>query len=125
VVDIYTLEAFLSLLFFITILLFITPNFQQADTSLYQFQIAQDAWRVLYLRGDFESLSDSQIAVQRAKIEGDMVTMGSYSGFCFFIDGINYTNCRSGEKHIITASMQKTLIYDGELKRCTFSIAPN
>jgi len=119
----HSFEAFLSLLFFTIILLSIDVPETPPDDSLYLFQLAQDSWRVLYLRGDLDYLSDP-IDSQRLKIETDLARLGNYSGFCFFLEGINFTNCRSGEKHQISMSMTKTLVYNTQLKKCTFSVSP-
>ncbi|VVC04149.1 Uncharacterised protein [Candidatus Bilamarchaeum dharawalense] len=114
-----SIEAFLSLLFFITILIPILPNTEQPDHSLYQIQLAEDVWRVLYLRGDFQSLSE----LGRPKIESDLGIIGNQTSLCFFIEGIEYTNCRSGEPHKKLVSISKTIIFNGALKKTTFSIS--
>lgn len=116
---IQTIEGFLSLLFFISILVLLIPSAKQIDYSLYQLQLADDAWRVLYLRGNFIDFSD----VNRPAIEADMVEIGAQTGFCLFIDGIQFTNCRSGDNHIILMSIQRTVLSGGSPRQVTFSIA--
>ena len=87
-----TIEATISLLVLLTIslsLLQILPE-QKIDDSLYRMQLAEDAWRVLYLRGDFRDFSE----MNRTDIERDLATIGDETSFCVFIEGVRFTNCR-------------------------------
>ena len=116
-----SLEAFLSLLFFVSILFSVIPAIEQkpVDDSIYLLQLAEDSWRVLYLRGNFQDLS----GFSRVAVESDMAKIGDLTGLCFFIDGIQFTNCRSGEPHQILISIPKTVIFEKSAKTCTFSVA--
>lgn len=114
-----TIEGFLSLLFFISILVLLMPNPKPIDYSLYQLQLADDVWRVLYLRGNFNDFSDAK----RVVLESDMIEIGTQTGFCLFIDGIQFTNCRSGDTHIMLISLQRTVLFGGSPRQITFSIA--
>ncbi len=114
-----TLEAMMSLLFFISAASLALASFetQPADDSLYRLQLAEDAWRVLYLRGDFKYFDDGQ------SLEADMAEIGEQTSLCLFMDGIEVTNCRGGtEEHGMTASITRTAVYRGEPRRFTFSI---
>ena len=114
-----TIEGFLSLLFFISILVLLIPDTKPIDYSLYQLQLADDIWRVLYLRGYLSDLSDAR----RAIIESDMTEIGSQTALCIFMDGIQFTNCRSGDNHVIILSLKKTVLTGGYPRQITFSIA--
>ena len=114
-----TLEAMMSLLFFLSAASMALASFETrpADDSLYRLQLAEDAWRVLYLRGNFRDLDDAR------DIEPDMTEIGEQTGLCLFIDGIEATNCRGGtEAHEMAASVTRTAIYRGEPATVTFSI---
>lgn len=104
-----SLEAILSLMFLVSVVSFLLVSLegQKLDDSLYRVQLAEDAWRVLYLRGDFQDFSDSK----RPVLESDLAAIGSETGLCIFMGGIQFTNCRDGQEHDITASLTKTLVY--------------
>lgn len=114
-------EAVLSLIFLVSIL---SLSLQLAmerplDDSLYRMQLAEDSWRVLYLRGAFQDFGESK----RAELEGDLALLGDETHLCYFIDGIGFTNCRGGsEDHEMTASLRKTVLYDGTPRSVTFSV---
>ncbi|MFH1520799.1 MAG: hypothetical protein ABID61_04085 [Candidatus Micrarchaeota archaeon] len=114
-----TVEGILSLLFFISILLLLVPEVKPIDYSLYQLQLADDVWRILYLRGNFNDFADAK----RVIIELDMAKIGDQTGLCFFIDGIQFTNCRSGDNHVILITLKRTVISAGSPRQVTFSIA--
>ena len=115
-----TLEALLSLLVFVSILTFFFPveNPTHVNESLYSIQLAEDIWRVLYLRQDFQDFPDTT-----ENLENDLVLMGEETNLCIFIDGVYITNCRGGEeKHEIAASITKSLIYDAKPRDFAVSI---
>lgn len=116
-----SLEAILSLLFLISIVspLLIPSNGNEIDDSLYRIQLAEDIWRVLYLRGDFHEFGDTK----RTFIETEFELIGDETDLCIFMDGIEFTNCRGGEQeHELSASLPKTIIYEGRPKSVSFSI---
>lgn len=115
------LEAMLSLLAFGAISLPLICGMEdqrQLDDSLYRLQLAEDAWRVLYLRGDFRDFGDSS----RAAVESDLVALGDETGLCFFLKGVEITNCRSGELRWMTASLRRTAVYGGKPRAFAFSV---
>ncbi len=115
-----TIEAMLSLLFFLSLSPMLLPPEDPAnlDDSLYRLQLAGDAWRVLHLRGCLRDLDDQS----RGTLEAELGALGGLSGLCFFMEGIDTTNCRSGETRSITSSLRKTAIYDGRLRTIAFSV---
>lgn len=86
--------------------------------ALYRLQLAEDAWRVLYLRGDFEDFGEES----RAGIERDMALIGGETGLCYFMDGVRFTNCRGPEGVQIGASIRRTVVSGGAPVAVTFSI---
>lgn len=116
-----TVESILSFLAFSSILAaFSLQAGDQAplDDSLYRLQLASDAWRVLYLRGALSGLGD----VSRGTAESELVSMGRMTGLCFFLRGIDVTNCRGGGPRAITAAVRRTVIYDGKPETVSFSV---
>jgi len=120
--EMQTLEAMVSLVFFLSIcshLLLSLEESRYVDDSLYRIQLAEDVWRVLYLRGDFEDFQSAD----RERLEQEFELMGDMTGLCIFMDGVQFTNCRgTTQPHYITASLTKTVIYDGAPKSFKFSI---
>ena len=116
-----TVEAMVSFLFFAAIatpMLLHLEAQRDVDDSLYRMQLAEDAWRVLYLRGTFHNLTDGSTG----SVELELARVGEETGLCMFIDGVRFTNCRDGRAHAITASLRKTVFYEGTPQGVTFSI---
>lgn len=117
-----TLEAALSLLVFASILLAVLP-YQESqrgtDDSLYRMQLAEDAWRVLYLRGDFQDFGDGK----HEAIERDINAIGRQTSLCIFLDGMWSTNCRGGvREHDFTIRIRRNVVAGGTPKRVVFSL---
>lgn len=117
-----TFEALISFLFFAFLsssLLGLGGEQRYTDDSLYRIQLAEDAWRILYLRGNFEDFGP----YKHMQLEDELEIIEAETGLCIFIDGIFITSCRGGsEEHQITASLRKTMLYDGVPRNVTFSI---
>ncbi|NYZ74412.1 hypothetical protein H0O00_04680 [Candidatus Micrarchaeota archaeon] len=124
-----SIEAVISLVVFLSIISFLLISSgepRNIDDSLYRIQLAEDAWRVLYLRGDLQGLNGS--AESRARLENDMGTITDETALCVFMGGVEFTSCRgdgiSGSAgYEITASITRTAIYDGKPRRFQFSLA--
>jgi hypothetical protein len=110
------LEASLSFMVLVScssMLLLEEPD--HIDDSLHRLQLAEDIWRVLYLRGALDGM-------ERDRLEPELAAIGQETGSCIFIEGVQYTNCRGpGEPHMLTASMQKTVLVNGTPQRVSFS----
>jgi len=90
------------------------------DDSLYRLQLADDAWRVLYLRGAFEGFTSSD--ADRSALEEELGLLGDETGLCFFLGGIEHTNCRDGREHHITVSARRSLFVDSAIQGYAFSL---
>jgi hypothetical protein len=117
-----TMEAMLSFLAFSaaasSILLPLDPS-GPLDDSLYRLQLAEDAWRMLYLRGALRDFGEGSVAAA----ESELGMLGEETGLCFFIDGVRITNCRGGgEAHMIVSSITRVVIFDGKARTVTFSM---
>jgi len=113
-------EALLSLFVFVTILAYVLaadPGPKPLDDSLYRMQLAEDAWRVLYLRGDLRDFGEEK----RGAVEADMAKIGEQTGLCLFIHGVEFTNCRDGLPHEGIASLSRTVIIGGSPEKATFT----
>lgn len=116
-----SMEAMLSFVFFISIasamLAGAWPQ-RDVDDSLYRAHLAEDAWRILYLRGDFQDLG----VQKRDAVESDLEAIGRETDLCIFMGGLRMTNCRGGEPHDATAALTKTVFYDGMPRSVAFSL---
>jgi len=120
-----TFEAILSFLFLLAIASLMLKSFYIAplDDSLYRMQLSEDAWRVLYLRGDFHDYSDATDQ-KRSAIEKDLGSLGNETGLCFFLEGVRITDCRGGSStREMNVVLHKTIIMDGAPKNITFSVS--
>jgi len=116
-----TVEAIISLMFFMAAAGYLIGAMEPASTddALYRLHLAEDAWRVLYLRGDLRDFGP----LARAGIERDMDSMGVETGLCYFIKGEQFTNCRGepmNEDPVI--KIRRTVISGGLPQSVEFSI---
>ena len=118
------LEATISLMVLISFLSFIAADqtTQVIDNSLYKFQLVNDAWRVLYLRGDFKEFSFDSGNMARDKAEDDLKQIGKLTNFCILIGGERVTNCR-GEKIEKVASSERIVLVDEKPQTVMVTIA--
>ncbi len=117
-----TFEAMMSFLVFTSIMLAAFGDHggeRGIDDSLLRLQLAEDAWRVMYLRNDFRDFNGAG----NARIRGDMESISRETGLCVFLMGSsNYTSCRGGERHEITASIRRTAVIGNSHRTMTFSL---
>ena len=118
-----TLEAIISFTFFMFFATFMLAqlDYTKPNYSLYQYQLANDIWRVLYLKGalkDFSSLplGHSHTITEMREIERE-------TGFCLYLQGVQTTNCpgpTSCSGHKIT--MNKVWFDGGDATPMTFTV---
>ena len=118
------LEATVSLMVLISFLSFVASDFhaKKLDDSLYRYQLVNDVWRTLYLRGDFTDFSFDSGNLARGRTEQDLKHIGEMTGFCIFIGGERITNCR-GESVEEIVSTERIAMVDGELEMVAVSLA--
>ncbi len=112
-----TIEASFSLLFFLSILASI-PVVQDYESRLYPLLLAEDSWRVLYLRNGFHDFGDAK----REAFESSLDELSAITGFCYHLSGIRFSNCRGLPSESIM-TIQKTIIYDGYPRNVTFTVS--
>ncbi len=116
-----TLEAVISFsvfMLFTTYVLLQIDDYSGADDSLYRYQLANDVWRVLYLRGDFENLQDE------SDLDGELDEIDSMTGLCTYIGGQRGTSgdCRGQTTLEHISSVEHVLLLNGEAKQRTLSL---
>lgn len=118
------LEAMISLLVLVSFLSAIADGLEEkaVNDSLYRYYLANDAWRVLYLRGDFQDFSFSGLNSGRDRAEADLQQMGKLTNLCIFIGGERVTNCRGrGIERI--ASIERITIVDDSPQKVMLTLA--
>ncbi len=107
-----TLEAIISLLFLVTFLSFVASeqHAKAIDDSLYKYQLANDVWRVVYLRDGIET----------DKYKEDVKRIGEITNLCISINDI--ANCE-GENIEQIISTERITVLNGELRKIMVKIA--
>lgn len=127
-----TVEALISLMFLVAMAsaLLAPLQGQAIDDSLYRAQLAGDAWRVLYLRGDFTDFGNASLpgtnrGMDRElaeRTQAEVETLGSETGLCIFLAGVVSSNCRGVPDTETTVSVERTVIYRGMPVTLTLSL---
>ena len=118
------LEAMISLMVLVSFLSFIAgeQHTLAVDDSLYKYQLANDVWRVLYLRGDFKDFSFDDANLARDRVELDLQRIGELTNLCVFIGGERITNCRGEDVEKLVSTDRITLV-DGAPQRIMVTLA--
>ena len=118
-----TIEATISLLVllsFSSIALFHLPSYR---SSLYEYELAEDVWRVLYLRGHFHpgEIPPDFMQDEYALIE-DTERISSLTGLCIsFETELQGSSCIPGERSIY---LKKTAFIEGKPRLVELHIGP-
>jgi len=118
-----TLEAIISFMFFLFFATYMLAelDYTKPNYALYQYQLANDVWRVLYLKGALKDFSSTTTGHLIARTE--MENIGELTGFCIYLQGIQTTNCLGNpgcsENNV---EMKKTWFDGGIPKEMTFTV---
>lgn len=118
-----TLEAIISFTFFLFFATYMLAelDYTKPNYSLYQYQLANDIWRVLYLKGSLKDFS----LLNRNSAEETMTKIYEETGLCTYLQGVVTTaeGCRGGapcsEQKI---TMKKTWFENGQTSQMTFTV---
>ncbi|MDO8553293.1 MAG: hypothetical protein Q7S22_00670 [Candidatus Micrarchaeota archaeon] len=119
-----TISLFIFLIFVTSVLADLKP--QKIDDSLYRYELASDAWRVLYLRDDLHNFSDDSLNLARDRAENDLTKMTEITGLCMNIEGVRVQSkqCRSKELKESTVAIKRRLFAGDEAKEVSLTISP-
>ena len=120
VVDMQTLEAIISFTFFMFFATFMLAqlDYTKPNYSLYQYQLANDIWRVLYLKGALKDYSSSNLFAEQI-----MTDIYDGTRLCSYIEGIQTTSCRGGPACSgYNITMKKVWFEDGVPKEMAFKV---
>jgi len=86
-----TLEATFSFLFFFLIAAYALTQLEytKPNYDIYKYQLANDIWRVVYLKNGL-----SYYPLSQPIIENQLNEIKDKTGLCAYIEGIDTTSCR-------------------------------
>jgi len=122
-VMIKTLEATISLVVLLSFLSYGLLHCPAQHSRLYEYELAEDAWRVLYLRGGFgpEWVGEGILGADEEKLNEGVEKVTELTGLCVAMDGLQVASCLPGEGAIV---LHKTVSSGGEPKHVLFRMGP-
>lgn len=113
-----TLEAAISLVVLLSFLSFGLLHYPVQHSRLHEYELAEDAWRVLYLRGGFDV---SEPESGNRKLNADAERISELTGLCVAMDGLQVASCLPGEGAI---ALHKTVSSGGGPMEVLFRMGP-
>ncbi|MEW5996009.1 MAG: hypothetical protein AB1657_00230 [Candidatus Micrarchaeota archaeon] len=113
-----TLEATISLVVLLSFLSFGLLHYPVQHSRLYEYELAEDAWRVLYLKGGFDVW---ELETGNRKLNEDAEEITELTGLCVAMDGLQVASCLPGEGAIV---LHKTVSSGGEPIQVLFRMGP-
>ena len=120
-----SIEAVISLMCLVMLLSFLlgaAADQQGIDDSLYKFQLANDVWRILFLKGHLQDFSFDQASTQRDLVEQDLEEIHFLTGLCTHMGGIKASSCR-GIPTTEVVTVKKMLYVDGLPSNTSLTLA--
>jgi len=121
-----SMEAIISLMVLASICAYMlsgSAEQQGMDDSLYRYQLVNDVWRVLYLRGDFRDLSLGSGDPVKQRLEDDLGRIESLSGLCTYFSGVRATSCPGQKADVRVGSVTRLVFLDGAPANATLMVA--
>lgn len=120
------LEATISLVVLISFLSFGLLHYPAQHSRLYEYKLAEDAWRVLYLGGGFGpawKLENGEPALgpDEDKLNEDADRITELTGLCVAMDGLQVASCLPGEGAM---ALHKTVFSGGRPVPVVFRMGP-
>lgn len=97
------MEAAISLVVLVSFLSFGLLHHPVQHSRLYEYELAEDAWRVLYLRGGFGPVwtAEGVLGPDEGKLNADAGEITGLTGLCVAMDGLQVASCLPGEGAIV------------------------
>ena len=95
----------------------------EIDDSLYRYQLANDVWRVAYLKGHFKDLDTSSMHPTKIALEDTFEEIEALTGICPYLKGKVVTPCSQKKMVQRVASINKVLYDAGVPENVTLTIA--
>jgi hypothetical protein len=128
-----TLEAAISLVVLVSFLSVGLLHYPVQHSRLYEYELAEDAWRVIYLRGGFgpewklvegcTSLDEGcgVLWPDEASLNREAERITELTGLCVAMDGLQVASCLPGEGALV---LHKTVSSGGEPMTFAFRMGP-
>lgn len=101
-----TVEALISLAVLLSFLSFSLLHYPVQHSRLYEYELAGDAWRALYLGGGFGPVwkpgsGGLALGPDTDKLNADAGRITELTGLCVAMDGLQVASCLPGEGAIV------------------------
>jgi len=128
-----TLEAAISLVVLVSFLSFGLLHYPVQHSRMHEYELAEDAWRVLYLRGGFGpewkldegclNLDDGcgVLGPDETRMNVDAERITELTGLCVAMDGLQVASCLPGEGALV---LHKTVSSGGGQMTFAFRMGP-
>ncbi len=118
-----TVEALISLAVLLSFLSFSLLHYPVQHSRLYEYELAEDAWRVIYLRGGLEPEwgAEEVLGPDRDRMNEDAERVTELTGLCVAMDGLQVASCLPGEGAMV---LHKTISSGGEPVNVLFRMGP-
>lgn len=118
-----TVEALISLAVLLSFLSFSLLHYPVQHSRMYEYELAEDAWRVIYLRGGLGPGwgAEEVLGPDRDKMNGDAERITELTGLCVAMDGLQVASCLPGEGAMV---LHKTVFSGGAPVEVLFRIGP-
>lgn len=118
-----TLEATISLVVLLSFLSYGLLHYPVQHSRMYAYELAEDAWRVLYLRGGFGPAwgAEGVLGPDETKLNEDAEEISELTGLCVAMDGLQVASCLPGEGAL---ALHKTVSGGGEPIQVLFRMGP-
>jgi hypothetical protein len=98
-----TVEALVSLLVVLSFLSFGLVHHPVQHSQLYRYELAEDAWRVVYLRGGLLPCENAKglLGPDEHAMNRDVDRIQEIAGLCFEMDKLQVASCLPGEEAVV------------------------
>lgn len=120
------MEATISLVVLLSFLSYGLLHYPVQHSRMYEYELAEDAWRVLYLRGGFgpewkPGNGEYVLGPDEGKLNEDAEDISRLTGLCVAMDGLQVASCLPGEGAI---AVHKTVSSGGGPISVLFRMGP-
>ncbi|MDD5096213.1 MAG: hypothetical protein PHY95_01730 [Candidatus ainarchaeum sp.] len=101
-----TVEALIALTVLLSFSSFQLLHHPVQHSSIYQYELAEDAWRVIWLRGGLQPAMHDEwmggvFGINERRIDEDADRITELTGLCVEMDALQATSCIPGEGAIV------------------------
>ena len=118
-----TVEALISLAVLLSFFSFSLLHYPVQHSRMYEYELAEDAWRVVYLRGGFgpEWGAGKLLGLDEGRLNEGAGRITEITGLCVAVDGLHVASCLPGEGAMV---LHKTVSSGGAPTGVLFRMGP-